>query len=391
MTQLNIKGNSLEHDTAIREISCKRSFRTRHSEALRGTRVKYYNSLDPALGGNSAQPSEGALVAFVRNVCDAEKESDLQNALNRLSVLTDRMVLRIDVYKTKVLVFDKDESGNDAVELNTTSALANYATEACVCVFFLQNVSKVRRQLTVYMDVTWTSVILTVALLLTWFTTKLRDRLSHWQKRGVPFVPLNWRIIIDSMLSRKYMTDWWMEVYKKLEGHPFGGYYNYVTPMLMVRDPEILRTVLVKGFSNFHDNDFHLDVSLDPIAGRNPFFLKGERWRTVRSQITPAFTPGKIKPMFSLMTEVCQEMKTYLEKVSPQGPVEAKEMSNQYTSDVVASCAYGIKGDAFTNPDAKFLKAGQNLFKMSGWGTAKMIILFFFPKLAGLLRLRYIL
>nr|CAD7407731.1 unnamed protein product [Timema cristinae] len=226
------------------------------------------------------------------------------------------------------------------------------------------------------MDVTWASVILTVVFLLTWLITKLRDRLSHWQKRGVPFVPLNWRIIIESMLSRKYMTDWWMEVYKKLEGHPFGGYYNYVTPMLMIRDPEILRTVLVKGFSNFHDNDFHLDVSLDPLAGRNPFFLKGERWRTVRSQITPAFTSGKIKPMFSLMTEVCQEMKTYLEKVSPQGPVEVKEMSNKYTSDVVASCAYGIKGDAFTNPDAKFLKAGKNLFKMSGWGTAKMIILF---------------
>nr|CAD7454785.1 unnamed protein product [Timema tahoe] len=238
------------------------------------------------------------------------------------------------------------------------------------------------------MDVTWASVILTVVLLLTWLTTKLRDRLLHWQKRGVPFVPLNWRIIIDSLLSRKYMNDWWMEVYKKLEGHPFGGYYNYVTPMLMVRDPEILRTVLVKGFSNFHDNDFHMDVSLDPLAGRNPFFLKGER--TVRSQITPAFTSGKIKPMFYLMTEVCQEMKTYLEKVSPQGPVEVKEMSNKYTSDVVASCAYGIKGDAFTNPDAKFLKAGKNLFKASGWGTAKMIILIFFPKLASFLRLRFI-
>nr|CAD7462052.1 unnamed protein product [Timema tahoe] len=43
----------------------------------------------------------------------AEKESDLQNALNCLSVATDRMDLRITVSKTKELVFDKDGSGND--------------------------------------------------------------------------------------------------------------------------------------------------------------------------------------------------------------------------------------------------------------------------------------
>jgi hypothetical protein len=37
------------------------------------------------------------------------------------------------------------------------------------------------------------------------------------------------------------------------------------------------------------------------------------RWKTTRSQLTPAFTQGKIKPYFPLIAEVCEELKTCIE------------------------------------------------------------------------------
>ena len=38
------------------------------------------------------------------------------------------------------------------------------------------------------------------------------------------------------------------------------------------------------------------------------------RWKTTRSQLTPAFSMGKIKPYFPLIAEVCEELKSCIEK-----------------------------------------------------------------------------
>ena len=37
------------------------------------------------------------------------------------------------------------------------------------------------------------------------------------------------------------------------------------------------------------------------------------RWKTTRSQLTPAFSLGKIKPYFPLIVEVCEELKNCIE------------------------------------------------------------------------------
>jgi len=37
------------------------------------------------------------------------------------------------------------------------------------------------------------------------------------------------------------------------------------------------------------------------------------RWKTTRSQLTHAFSMGKIKPYFPLIAEVCEELKSCIE------------------------------------------------------------------------------
>jgi hypothetical protein len=72
------------------------------------------------------------------------------------------------------------------------------------------------------------------------------------------------------------------------------GMYRATTPILLLRDPEMVKEVTVKSFSSFHDNDICIDKDVDAIFGRNPFVLKGEEWKMVRGQLTPAFTSGKV-------------------------------------------------------------------------------------------------
>ena len=64
---------------------------------------------------------------------------------------------------------------------------------------------------------------------------------------------------------------------RKLDGYKYGGVFNFGQPMLLIRDPEIVKNVLVKDFSRFHDNYIESGLDADPLFGRNPFVLTGER------------------------------------------------------------------------------------------------------------------
>lgn len=70
--------------------------------------------------------------------------------------------------------------------------------------------------------------------------------------------------------------------------------YRTVTPVLMIRDPELIREVTTQSFTHFYDNDINMEKKNDPLWGRNIFVLKGEEWKLVRGQLSPGFTGSKV-------------------------------------------------------------------------------------------------
>ena len=56
---------------------------------------------------------------------------------------------------------------------------------------------------------------------------------------------------------------------------PAVGYFRFREPALLLRDPELVKAVLVKDFAKFHDNSFEIDIKVDPMFGINPFTTKG--------------------------------------------------------------------------------------------------------------------
>jgi hypothetical protein len=47
--------------------------------------------------------------------------------------------------------------------------------------------------------------------------------------------------------------------------------------MLLIRDPDLIKSVLVTDFTSFHDNDFNFEEKNDPAIAMNPFAIKGDR------------------------------------------------------------------------------------------------------------------
>ncbi|PSN43540.1 hypothetical protein C0J52_03717 [Blattella germanica] len=154
---------------------------------------------------------------------------------------------------------------------------------------------------------------------------------------------------------------------QKLDGHKFGGIFKFRQPVLLLRDPEIMKTVLVKEFTSFQDNDFHSNknsyIRIRRRVGSMLCRMAIESyifWKESRSKLTPAFTPVKLKPVFPIIQEVCSDLMEYLRENHKNGRLtEAKELSTKFTADSVANCAYGLKQNSFQNPDSEFRKYGQ--------------------------------
>lgn len=79
------------------------------------------------------------------------------------------------------------------------------------------------------------------------------------------------------------------------------GVYRGVIPALMVLDPDLIKSIMITNFNNFRNQPElfgSFDKEADPLAGRNPFFLKDDEWKEKRNEIIPAFTSGRVRIFF---------------------------------------------------------------------------------------------
>ncbi|PSN43535.1 hypothetical protein C0J52_03712 [Blattella germanica] len=162
--------------------------------------------------------------------------------------------------------------------------------------------------------------------------------------------------------------------HKKFEGHRYAGIFELGNPSLFIRDPELIKDVLVREFSKFHDNEIFVDPDSDAI------------WKVTRSRLMPAFTVAKLKPLFPLVQGVCDELNKVISN-DKKGIFEAKELSSQFTTDVVATCAYGIDGNALKDPDSEFRRMGRATIDPGLLGNIKFIISIMTPKIFDMLKL----
>jgi len=91
--------------------------------------------------------------------------------------------------------------------------------------------------------------------------------------------------------------------------------------------------------------------------------LEPKRWRHLRIRLSPVFTSGKLKEMFSLISECADHLEQYIEKlVSKNEPIECREVTAKYTTDVIGTCAFGIEMNALSDEDSEFRRMGRMVF-----------------------------
>ncbi|XP_067006628.2 cytochrome P450 6j1 [Anabrus simplex] len=213
---------------------------------------------------------------------------------------------------------------------------------------------------------------------------------SIWERKGVPFIKPSpfFGNLTDVVLLRKQIGTVLKDVYLQSKDKPCVGIFAFDQPMLMVRDLNLVKSVLVKDFNNFMDRNIKVNEEMDPLNYKNLFMMTGPRWRHLRTKLSPVFTSGKMKRMFQLVDECGKQLVTYLEKKSENGVLEVKDTMARYTTDVIATCAFGLDGDALSNDKSVFRAMLKRVTEFSFIKNILVAAAFFAPALLTVLKLR---
>lgn len=147
------------------------------------------------------------------------------------------------------------------------------------------------------------------------------------------------------------------------------GMFNFRQPMVVVRDPKLLRQLAVKHFDHFADRHPFVDFSSQELVGNTLPLMKGQRWRDMRSTLSPVFTGSKMRQMIDMVSECADNTTKYFLKQSAKGvknDVEMKDVAARYTNDVIASCAFGVRVNSFEERENEFFTTGKQFLSGTG-------------------------
>ncbi len=215
-----------------------------------------------------------------------------------------------------------------------------------------------------------------------------REKQTLFQKLGIPGPEphLVFGNLKDfKVKGMKYAMQEWREKYG-----PLYGYYNGVEPHLVVSDPALAQQILIKQFSKFHSHiPFALNCKDDPKE--TIFYATGEKWKRIRSVISPSFTARRMKEMSPLINLSLDDLLKLMDrKCEERKSIDISFEFARLTTDVISSCAFGIDSGCLRDPNSPFLAAAKKYFdSVERFPTIYKLYMFFimlFPDLVDKIR-----
>ncbi|XP_031624487.1 uncharacterized protein LOC116341517 [Contarinia nasturtii] len=239
-------------------------------------------------------------------------------------------------------------------------------------------------------------LLIGIALISYAIYTFIANSSRYFEQRNVKYKGISFTLSnLYSMFSGKFNAFGQAQtLYNACPDDPVYGVFDFSIRQYIFRDPEAYKRIAIKDFEFFEDHRVLIDEKTDALFGNSLIALHGEKWRQMRATLSPAFTGSKMRLMFALVSECADEIMKHFLKQTENGEkinIEMKDFFSRYTNDVIASCAFGVKVNSFTQPDNEFFLNGKKLMNFTSFTTSvKFIITLVIPKLAKLLKIRLI-
>jgi cytochrome P450 family 6 len=158
------------------------------------------------------------------------------------------------------------------------------------------------------------SLLIVVVILFVLWT---RKRLNYFKDRNVPYLKSIPYLgaLSDSVIGKTGIYDATETVYynKQFKDDSFFGVFMFHKPAIFVKDPELIKNILIKDFQSFSSHHAG-SGDHDPLGIYNLFSSKDAIWRTMRKRLTPFFSTGHIKNMFPILDKISDEMMKQIEE-----------------------------------------------------------------------------
>ncbi|KAL3865970.1 hypothetical protein ACJMK2_043314 [Sinanodonta woodiana] len=225
----------------------------------------------------------------------------------------------------------------------------------------------------------WFLMIVAVLFLLIMYSVYKQ---SYFWSLGIPGpTPIPFLGIIPSVAKQGLQeTDLrLMQKYGRHVGTFFGN-----MPQLLITDPEMIKEIFVRRFSEFTDR---------PQSFRNTEFFDsavnvaaGEHWKFLRSTLSPTFSSGKMRNMTPLISRCLEKLIRNAKNMSEGGKsVEMKNLFGAFTLDVICSTGFGIEVDSQSNPNDPFVVNARKAMSVNIVGP-RFLLGMMFPDLHRFIR-----
>ncbi|KAF5275131.1 hypothetical protein FQA39_LY18689 [Lamprigera yunnana] len=182
---------------------------------------------------------------------------------------------------------------------------------------------------------------------------------------------------------------------KKLYEHlrsqskPYGGYYFLTKPVFVPVDLELIRRILIVDFDYFTDRLFHSNES-EPLSN-NLVSYKGNQWKQLRSKLSPAFTPSKIKMLFpTIMKSTDKLICAINEELQISKVIDINAIVKKVSIDITASSSFGLQASTLNGDKSEFQKVSENFFDESLKDSVVRTFMLVWPDLLSTLKIKTI-
>ena len=184
-------------------------------------------------------------------------------------------------------------------------------------------------------------------------------------------------------LAKKGMFQMDIDNVKKY-GKFFGSFVGNI-PTVMISDPDMIKEIAVKQFSNFQDRT--QSVAIPKFWRQALNNATGSHWRLLRTTISPTFSSGKMRKMEPILGKCLDSFIEVLDERVKVNPVlDIQPVFGALTLDVVCSSAFGIEVNSQQNPDDPFVQNAKDTFNFNLVSNPFFFLNFLFPESKRLLQ-----
>nr|QIK02099.1 cytochromes P450 345A1 [Holotrichia parallela] len=192
-----------------------------------------------------------------------------------------------------------------------------------------------------------------------------KDRGYYWRIRRVKFENPLFLVgnVIDAILLRKSLAILVKDLYFKFSSERFFGMWILTVPNLVLRSPDLIKSILVKDFEYFYDRNVTCNEDVDPLSANMMFFMMNPKWKFIRAKTTPLFSSGKMKFIYSKIQIIAKDMALYMG--FNNNTLTAQDIAAKFSTEVICSSAFGIDAHSFQDKETPFTKVGKDTFGLT--------------------------